>query len=151
MKVILSKDIKGVGARGEVVEVSEGYARNYLIPRGLATVATANRLHEAELRRIMQARRAERERHQAQDLAARLSGIHVKIEARAGEGGRLFGSVTNKHIAEALSQVLGTTVDRRHVELDEPIKSLGSYHVTVRVGPEIAAGIVVDVVPAVNS
>ncbi len=151
MKVILAKDVKGLGAKGDVVEVSEGYARNYLVPRGLATVATSNRLQEAERQRVMQARRLERAKLQARELAERLTGLHIQIEAKAGEGGRLFGSVTNKQVADALSQATGSTIDRRQVELEEPIKNLGSYAITVRVGPEITARVVVEVVPSARS
>lgn len=145
MKVILTQDVKGVGRAGDLVEVADGFGRNYLVPRGLAVAATGGTLKAVEHQQAMVRRRLEREQAQARSLAERLEGARVVVRARAGESGRLFGSVTAADIAEALAAQLGATVDRRRVELEGAIKSLGTYPVTLRLAPGIAAQIQVVV------
>jgi large subunit ribosomal protein L9 len=128
MKVILVKDVPSLGKAGSVVEVREGFARNYLLPRGLAREATEGQLRAMEQERAARDRKLARERERA---ARALREQAVRIRAKAGSGGRLFGAVTAQQIAEALRQ-MGFAVDRKQVDLSEPIKSVGTYRVTVR-------------------
>ena len=145
MKVVLTHDVKGVGRAGELVEVADGYARNYLVPRGLAVMATGGTIKAVEHQQAVIRRKLEKERAEAESLAARLKGARVVIKARAGEAGRLFGSVTAADVAEALERDLGVKVDRRRIELEGPIKSLGEHPVTLRLAPGISAEVTVAV------
>ncbi len=138
MRVILRKDIETLGRMGDIVEVSDGYARNYLIPRGLAYYASEAALRRLEEEKRQYQRRLERERLSAQELAERLRDVVVTIPMRVGEEGRLFGSVTPQMIAEEL-QLLGFTVDRRAILIDEPIRSLGTFEVKLRLHPDVVA------------
>lgn len=147
MRVILVRDVPHLGRAGQVVEVADGYGRNYLIPRGLAVPATAGNLRQLEERADAQRRRAERELAEARGVAERIDGRTVTVRARAGEQGRLFGSVTAQHVAEALARELGAAVDRRRIELDEPIRHLGAYRVAVRLHPQVTAHVTVQVAP----
>ncbi|GGI95171.1 50S ribosomal protein L9 [Alicyclobacillus cellulosilyticus] len=144
MKVILLADVKGQGKAGEIKEVSEGYARNYLFPRKLAVEATPGQLQQLKAQQEAKARREAQELAHAKALAEKLSQIKVSIPAHAGEGGRLFGAVTSKHISEALAR-MGIQVDKRKIHLEEPIKALGGYHVQVRLHPEVTADLTVFV------
>ncbi|MBE0467195.1 MAG: 50S ribosomal protein L9, partial [Candidatus Desulforudis sp.] len=130
MKVVLLKDVAGLGGRGEVVNVAEGYARNFLIPKGLAQEATAGRLKELARRDEAKEQKADRLVTQARKLASELKGLTVRVPARAGEGGKLFGSVGNKDIAVVLAARHGLKIDRKKLELGEPIKSLGRFPVS---------------------
>lgn len=134
MQVILTQDVKGLGARGDTVKVADGYARNYLIPRGLAIEATKGNLKQLEAHQAEKARQLSRKEKEAEELVRQLEAVTVRIPARAGEGGRLFGSVTAGDVAEAL-QKLGIKADKRQIELETPIKQLGSYTAAVRVLP----------------
>lgn len=145
MKVILLKDVPTLGRAGVVKEVKEGYARNYLIPRGLAAEATEANLRALERERKAASDRARRERTDAERLAAGLEAAVIEIPARGGEGGRLFGSVTAQDIADALARA-GFAVSKRQVALEEPIKTAGFYKVPVRVGPGMVARVDVNVV-----
>jgi large subunit ribosomal protein L9 len=140
-------DVRGLGRAGDVVEVKDGYARNYLLPRGLAEEATAARVRSLQDRRQALARRQAREREEAARLAEALEGTVVELQARAGEGGRLFGSVTAADIAEALA-ARGFAVSKRQVELEEPIKAAGVYTVPVRIAPGVVARAKVNVLAA---
>lgn len=145
MKVILKTMVKGLGAAGAVVEVNDGYGRNFLIPRGLAVEATPanlNLLRQQQQRAEMAARRALQE---ARDLAAKLDGTTVSVPARAGEGGRLFGSVTSQDVADAVDRQVGVRLDKRRIDLPEPIKSLGAHSVILRLHPQVTARITVQV------
>ncbi|MDR5710311.1 MAG: 50S ribosomal protein L9 [Armatimonadota bacterium] len=144
MKVILTRDVPSLGKAGSVVEVKEGYARNYLIPRGLAVEATEGALRSFQEQQEAAKRRAERERARARELAHVLSETSVVIRARAGEGGRLFGSVTAEAIREALRE-RGVEVSRKQIELPEPIKAVGTYEVLVHLGHGLAPRIRVRV------
>lgn len=145
MKVVLLRDVPNLGRAGEVKEVADGYARNYLIPKGLATPATEGLIrHTVETRRAAEQRRI-RQLNTAQEIAARLQGAAVTIRARAGQGDRLYGAITNQQIAEAIAQQLGVEVDRRRIELEAPIRTLGTHPVRVRLGPEISAQVQVVV------
>jgi large subunit ribosomal protein L9 len=145
MRVILLKDIPALGTAGAVREVKEGYARNYLIPRGLAAEATDRNLRALEGQRKAASERARRERTDAERLASGLEAAVIEIAARGGAGGRLFGSVTAQDIADALARA-GFEVGKRQVDLDEPIKTAGFYKVPVRVGPGMVARVDINVV-----
>lgn len=146
MKVILNQDVKSLGVKGDVVEVSDGYARNYLLPKKLAVEATAGNLKELENLKQKQARQKEQELQKAKEIAKAIEGKTIKAITKAGENGKLFGSITSKEIAELLEKNFGITVDKRKVEIKEAIKTLGSYPVTVRIHPQVAAKITVQVV-----
>lgn len=143
MQVLLVKDVEQLGKAGDVRQVSDGYARNYLIPRGLAVLATPGAIRQAERQRQAAAQRQAKTLSKAQALARLLDGLTVTFKARAGESDRLYGSITNAHIAEALSEKVGQEVDRRKIDLEEPLKQLGTHAVTVRLTPEAEAKITV--------
>jgi len=138
MKVVLVADVKGLGRAGDVKEVAEGYARNYLLPRGLAAPATESRLKGLLARREVAARRQARAEERRRLLAARIGQLELRFTAKAGGHQRLFGSITAADIAAELSRRVGETVDKRLVELSEPIKQLGTYQVAVRLGKGLA-------------
>lgn len=143
MQILLLKDVDQLGLAGEVKRVADGYARNYLIPRGLATVATPGAIKEAEKVRQAGIRRRAKELSEAQALAQVLDGVSVTFQARAGEADRLYGSITNVNIAEALEEKTGQEVDRRKIDLEEPLKELGTHAVTIRLAPEAEAKVTV--------
>jgi large subunit ribosomal protein L9 len=148
MKVVLRDDVENLGRKGDVVDVADGYARNFLVPRGLAIKATRGVIAQAEaMRRSREAREA-REREAAEAQAAVLRGARLEISARAGEGGKLFGSVTAADIADALRAQKGVEVDRRKIGLDEPVKELGEVEVVVKLHTEVEASLTVAVVAA---
>ena len=146
MKVILLQNVPGLGTQGDLVEVADGYGRNYLIPRGLAEQATKGNVKSLEMRREALKKRAQREEAQARELASRLEALTVTIRAKAGESGRLFGSVTTSDIVQALQESAGIELDRRKIELEEPIKALGRYQVPVKLYPGVVATLPVEVV-----
>ncbi len=141
MKVILQQDVKDHGKKGQLAEVSDGYARNYLFPRKLAVPATADNLNTMKLREAARQKQLETEKAQAKEIAARLEGCAVKIPARAGEGGRLFGSVTPKDIADALEAQHGIALEKNRIVIAEPIKSFGTFEVKAKLGHEITGKI----------
>jgi large subunit ribosomal protein L9 len=145
MRVILLKEVPALGTAGAVKEVKEGYARNYLIPRGLAAEATEHTLRALEGQRRAVADRAQRERTESERLATGLESALIEIPARGGEGGRLFGSVTAQDIADALVRA-GFEVGKKQIDLEEPIKAAGFYKVPVRVGPGMVARVDLNVV-----
>ena len=138
MKVILMQDVKGQGKKGQLIEASEGYARNYLLPRKLAIAATADAINTMNLKE--KARRAEeaRQKEAAMAAAEQLKALLVKIPAKAGTGGRLFGAVTTKEISDALKQQHSVDIPKQKLVLDDPIKSFGTYQVKARLGFEIS-------------
>lgn len=146
MKVILLKDIKGTGKRGDVINASDGHARNYLIPRGLAKEATEGSIKQLEHQNEAKSKRAAEELKEAQDLAAEIEKIVIKISAKAGEGGRLFGSITNKDIGDILKKEHNINVEKKKIALDQPIRTLGTTSVTIKVYPKVTATIKVQVV-----
>lgn len=146
MKVILSNDVDTLGNKGDVVEVADGFARNFLVPQGLAMAATKGALRQAEM---MQRARAEAESKAKQEAAgkvARLAEGSVYISARAGEEGKLFGSVTNSDVARGISEQLEEEVDRRNVLMEEPIRTLGTHQVEVKLHEEVNALITIEVI-----
>ena len=144
MEVILQQDVKGLGKKGEVVKVAEGYARNFLFPRKLAIEATKSALRQVQEERRVQSQKAKREEIEAQELATELESKPLVLKAKTGDGGKLFGSITSTDIVDGLKQ-RGVKVDKRRVQLAEPIKSLGSYRVPIRLLPGIVAELTVQV------
>ena len=146
MKVILLQDIKGKGKKGQMIEMSDGYARNYLLPRGLASEATADNLNAFKLKEKAKAAQIAREKAQAQEYAEKLSGIQVTIRAKAGANGKLFGAVTSQEISDALKAQFGLDIEKNKIVQADPIKSYGSYSVKAKLGYEISGNISVLVV-----
>jgi large subunit ribosomal protein L9 len=146
MKLILTQDVTGLGAPGDIVEVKDGYGRNYLVPRGLAIAWT--RGGEKQVATITRARdvREVRDLGHAKEIQQQLTKLDVRLPARAGEGGRLFGSVTAADIVNAVRAAGGPQLDRRRVELPGHIKVAGKHNVTVKIHPEVSATVAVDVV-----
>ena len=138
MKVILQQDVKGQGKKGQMVEVSEGYARNFLLPRKLAIVATTDAINTMNLKE--KARKAEeaRQKAEAQATAEKLKELQVKLTAKAGNGGKLFGAVTTKEISDGLKKQFNIDIPKQKLVLDEPIKSFGTYQVKAKLGFEIS-------------
>jgi large subunit ribosomal protein L9 len=146
MKIILAADVDKLGQRGDVVTVADGYARNYLVPKGLALMTTKGSLRQAEQ---MRRSREDRERKRKQEAVARvalLGSQPVYISARAGEGGRLFGSVTSSDVARAVEEQLGQQIDRHDVRLEDPIRSLGTHAVEIHLHEEVNALVNVEVI-----
>ncbi len=137
MKVIFLKDVSGSGRAGEIKDVSDGYARNYLLPHKLAAPATEGQLNRVETLKKSQERLEAKTESEMRDLAKKLSEANVILPAKVGEGQRLYGSITNADIAEKLSDITRSEIDKRKVEMDEPIKQLGLHEVTVRLSPSI--------------
>lgn len=146
MKVILQQEVKGLGKKDAIVEVSEGYARNFLLPKKLAVPATDSNVHQIKEQKAAQARREQQAMDEARMLAAQLSKVSVTVSVKTGEGGRLFGSVSGKDVADALERQHGLVIDKRKVELKDTVKSVGTFIATVRVHPEISAQINVQVI-----
>jgi large subunit ribosomal protein L9 len=146
MKLILTQEVTGLGTPGDVVEVKDGYGRNYLVPRGFAVAWTKGGEKQVEAIRKARSSREIKSLEEAQQVRATLEGAKVTLPAKAGANGRLFGAVTTADVAEAVAKVGGPQVDRRKVELPQPIKSLGDYTVLVRLHPEVQARVPVSVV-----
>jgi large subunit ribosomal protein L9 len=147
LQVILKSDVEKIGQRGDIVDVSRGYVRNFLIPRGLADVATPGKLEEARRTMEESEERDRRLAERAEEIANVLNRSVITIEARTGEDERLFGSVTAANITDAVEKARGIRLDRRRIRLDEPIKSLGTHQVPVQVHGEVEASVKVIVVP----
>ncbi|MBA3390566.1 MAG: 50S ribosomal protein L9 [Actinomycetota bacterium] len=147
MQVILMQDVDKIGQRGDIVDVSRGYVRNFLVPRGLAEVATPGKMEEARREMEETEERDRRLAERAEEVAATLNKSVITIEARTGEDERLFGSVTAANIARAIEQARGVRLDRRRIRLSEPIKSLGTHQVPVQVHGDVEANVKVIVVP----
>ena len=138
MKVIFQQDVRGQGKKGEMKEVSDGYARNFLLPRNLAVIATADNLNAMKLKEKAKAAQAAKERAEAQENAKKLEQVEVKVFAKAGSNGRLFGSVTSKEIAEALEAQHGIVIEKNKIVQPEPIKTFGKYDIKCKFGYEIS-------------
>ena len=145
MKVVLLADVKGQGKKGQVVNVSDGYARNYLFPKNLATPADNKIMNELKGKEEARLRQIELEKQAARDTAEKLKSISVKIKAQAGSDGRIYGSVTSKEIAEQLKAQHSIEIDRRKINLQDPIKAFGTYLPEVKLYPEITGKITVVV------
>ena len=146
MKVILLQDVKKMGKKGDVIEASDGYARNYLFPRKLAEEATANALHVVNAKKENERKKKLAELEAAQKLAAELKGKEVSIEAKAGESGRLFGAITNKDIAEVINSKFNLSIDKKKIVMDT-IKVAGGYEIEVKLYPEVSTKMKVIIVP----
>jgi len=146
MKIILTQEVSGLGSPGDVVEVKDGYGRNYLLPQGFAIAWSKGA--EKQVTQIKRAREAReiRDLGQANEVKAQLEALQVRLPVRAGSGGRLFGSVTSSEIVEAVKAAGGPTLDRRRIELGKPIKSTVTHQVQVKLHPEVSATISLDVV-----
>lgn len=145
MKLILQQEVKKLGKKGDVIEVSEGYARNYLLPQKLAIPATSGNLNAARQQKDIEAHKAKRLLDEARLHAAQLAKLKVTVAVKTGEGGKLFGSVTSKDIADALKAQHGIELDKRKIELKEAVKNLGSFQVVIKLHPEVATQIEVQV------
>ena len=145
MKVILKADVKGKGKKGQMIEVAEGYARNFLMPKGLAVPATADAVNTMRLQEKAKAKADAEAKAAATEIAEKLKGIQVKVPSKGGEGGKLFGDVTGREIAAALKEQHGVDIDSKKLVLDEPIKSFGSYQVKAKLGFEISGTVYVIV------
>ena len=145
MKVILNKDVKGTGKAGDVVNVSDGYARNMLIPRGMATEATAGNIRQQEKKKAIEAENIAEQKTKAKKQTAKLEKALVTIRTKAGDGGRIVGSITSKDIADAIGSQLGIEVDKKKIQLDSPIKQTGETTVTIRLYHEVNASVRVSV------
>lgn len=139
MDVILQKDVKNLGSKGDVVKVAEGYGRNYLIPRGLAIEATDKNMAELKMKKKQQKKREERELQEAQNIAKKIDDKRLVLKVKAGEKGRLFGSITTKDIAEKIQSDYGVELDKRKIELAQPIRTLGNYRVEIKIHPGVSA------------
>lgn len=147
MKVILQVDVKKIGNKGDVVEVAEGYGRNYLLPRGLAVEANPGNLRQVAEVKKAESSKVDRELKEAEKIGSTLQDKKVNVSAKVGEGGRLFGSITTQDIAEQLRRQLSVEIDKRKIDVKEPIKTLGSHPVTVKVHPKIHVSVTVEVTP----
>ncbi len=145
MKVILQQDVKGQGKKGQMVEVSEGYARNFLLPRKMAVPATADAINTMNLKEKAKKAEEARQKALAEDTAEKLKECMVKLTARAGAGGKLFGAVTTKEISEGLQKQFGIDIPKQKLVLEEPIKAFGNYEVKARLGFEVTATVYVSV------
>ena len=144
MKVILQQDVKGKGKKGQMIEVSDGYARNYMLPRKIAMEATADAINTMRMNDKATQERQARERAEAMELAKRMKAMTLTVYAKGGGAGRLFGSVTSQEIADAL-QSQGITLDKRKIVIDEPIKNVGTYTIRCKLGYEITAQLTVQI------
>ena len=145
MKVILKADVRGKGKNGQMIEVAEGYARNFLMPKGLAVLATADAVNTMRLQEKAKAKADAEAKAAATESAEKLKGLQVKVVSKGGEGGKLFGAVTGREISAALKEQHGVDIDSKKLVLDEPIKSFGSYQVKAKLGFEISGTVYVIV------
>ena len=148
MKVVLNADVADLGERGAIVDVSDGYARNYLLPRRLASQATRGNVEAAEKATASRAVTERKSRDDAQKLATGLVGTRVVLAAQASDEGRLYGSVSVSDVVEGIRKFTGIEIDRKHVDLPEPIKEIGLHQVQIRLHPEVEFPVTIDVIPA---
>ena len=145
MKVILLQDVKGKGKKGQMLEVSDGYARNFMLPRKIAVEATADAVNTMRMNDKATQERIAREKAEAMEISKKLRDLTVVVTAKGGGSGRLFGSVTNQEIADALKEKSGISLDKRKIVMTEPIKNVGTYTVTCKLGYEITAPLTVKI------
>ena len=148
MKVILQQDVKGQGKKGQMIDVSDGYARNFLLPKKLAVTATADNLNAMKLKEKAQLAQLEKDKAEAQEISKQLEGCVVMISAKAGGAGKLFGSVTSKEVSEALLEQHGITIEKNKIVQQEPIKTFGTFELKCKLGFEISGIINVIVTEA---
>ncbi|MDF1618225.1 50S ribosomal protein L9 [Petrocella sp. FN5] len=145
MKVVLLEDVKKVGKKGDIVEVSDGYGRNYLIARKLGKEATNAAINDVKLKKATEARKREDELNEAKELGVKIKASSITLAIKAGEGGKTFGSVSTKEIAKGISEQLGIEVDKKKMVLDEPIKSLGTHIIKIKLHPKVTTELSVKV------
>ena len=145
MIVILNKDVKGTGKAGDVVKVSDGYARNMLIPKGLATEATQGNIRHLEKKKAIEAERKAEEKAEAKEMAKKISELSVNIKTKAGEGGKIFGSITSKDISDALKKQHNIDVDKKKIQLSSPIKQTGEVSVEIKLYFKVSAKLTVKI------
>jgi large subunit ribosomal protein L9 len=148
MKIILTKHVEDLGDKGDVVDVADGYARNYLVPKKFAVKASAGSLKQAESMRVAHVESARRSLEEAQALADSLAGTRVVVAARAGDAGNLFGSIGATDIAEAIVKFTGVDIDKKIIKIDEPIKEIGLHEIAIKPHADIEVYITLDVIPA---
>ncbi|MDD4568665.1 MAG: 50S ribosomal protein L9 [Tepidanaerobacteraceae bacterium] len=146
MKVILLEDVKKLGKKGDLVNVADGYARNYLLPRNLVEEATSGSIKQLKQEKTALENKKQRQKEEAQQIAGKISKTSVTLNVKSGDQGKLFGSVTSKDISEALKKQHKIDIDRRKIELSEPIKSLGNYEVSIKLAPEVEAKLTVKII-----
>ncbi len=139
MKVILTQDVKNQGVKGQVIEVSDGYARNYLLPQGLAEEASKTKLKEIQEKNLREARKKDKEREDAEKLKAQLHGKTVEIKVKTGGNDKLFGAVTSKEIADSIQEKFNIKIDKKKVDITETIKHLGEYSIKIKIYPSVQA------------
>ena len=145
MKVILTQDVKGKGKKGQMIEVSDGYARNYMLPRKIAIEATADAVNTMKMNDKATQERIAREKAEAMEISKTIRGLTVVVKAKGGGAGRLFGSITNQEIADSLKTQSGIALDKRKIVIADPIKNVGTYTVTCKLGYEITAPLTVKI------
>ena len=145
MEVILLQDVKSLGKKGEVVKVNDGYARNFILPKKLGVEKTDKAMHELKLQKVAEEKRQQEILEEAQALAKNIEAGSITLKIKAGEGGRTFGSVSTKEIAVAMKEQLKLEIDKKKLQLADPIKNFGTYHVPVRLHPKVTAEITVKV------
>ncbi|MCI9354744.1 MAG: 50S ribosomal protein L9 [Firmicutes bacterium] len=148
MKVILLEDVKSVGKKGELVNASDGYAKNFLFPKKLAVEATKSNLNDFELKQKAEAKRKKEELEQAQNMAKELENKTVTVKVKTGENGKLFGSVTNKEVAEEIVKQTGMQIDKKKVSIGDPIKMVGERTAVIKLHPKVSAEITIKIVEA---
>lgn len=147
MKVILTQEVKKLGSKGQILEVSDGYARNYLIPQGLAEEATKTKIKEIQEKSIKEEKKKSSEKDNAEALKNKLHGKKVEIRVKAGAGDKLFGAVTTREIADLIQAEFGVTIDKKKIEMDESIKHLGQYKIRLKIYPSVQAELKLVVSP----
>ncbi|KUO61910.1 MAG: 50S ribosomal protein L9 [Gracilibacter sp. BRH_c7a] len=145
MKVILKEDVKALGKKGKICEVSDGYARNFLIPRGLALQATEGNVQDLAHKQKQEDLRKQKEKQSAEDSKNKIEDMKIVLHVKVGDNGRLFGSVTNKEIAETLEKVYKIKIDKRKIEVKDPIKNIGEHTVSIKLHPEVSADLKVTI------
>ncbi len=145
MKVLLLSDVKGTGKKGEIKEVADGYAKNFLLKTGKARIADNSAINENKMKKSADDYHKEMEKQSAQELANKLKRIKINIEIKCGENGKTFGSITSKEISEALNK-LGFEIDKRKIELKEPLKTIGQYEIAIKLHPEVTSKILLEII-----
>ncbi|MDD3363461.1 MAG: 50S ribosomal protein L9 [Syntrophomonas sp.] len=147
MKVILTQEVKKLGLKGQVLEVSDGYARNFLIPQGLAEEATKTKLKEVQEKSVKDEKKKSSEKEKAEELKVKLHGKKIEIKVKAGAGDKLFGAVTVKEIADILQKEFKISIDKKKIDVGEPIKHLGQYNIKLKIYPSVQADVKLIVAP----
>lgn len=145
MKVILKADVKSVGKKGDIINASDGYARNFLFPKGLAVEATEGNLKSLKAIKVSEQKKKEEELKKAREFAKKIEGLAVSIKVKTGENGKLFGSITSKDIADELKKQFNIEIDKKKIIMEEAIKSAGTYNVEVKVYPDVAASLKINI------